>query len=325
MLDPATQPIIYSPDDCALLEKLADISGPVIGGTSWREHGERLAETEIIFSGWGAPLMDEAFLAAMPKLKAVFYGAGSVRSFVTNAFWERNIVITSAVAANAVPVAEYTLATTLLSLKQFWQRSADARLGAGWGDHTRPIPGSYRATVGLVSFGMIARNVAELLKRFDMHVLVYCPYLTESGAADAGVEKVTLAELFRRSDVVSVHAPVLPETLGLVNGPLVSAMKPGATLINTARGRILAQSEIIEVLRTRPDLQAVLDVTDPEPPTADDPLFTLPNVTVTSHIAGSHGRDCHRLGSYMVDEFKRYQLGRPLRWQLTREKVATMA
>ncbi|MEY4488308.1 MAG: hypothetical protein RIQ79_816 [Verrucomicrobiota bacterium] len=307
------------------IKKIAEISDPVVPFKEWHRHPEVLADTEIIFSGWSAPLMDESFLRCAPKLKAVFYGAGSVRYFVTEALWNRGILVSSASSANAIPVAEYTVGVTLLSLRDFWHRSALAKRGTGWGDHTRPIQGSFRATVGLLSFGMIARTAARMLRNFDIRVLVYCPYLNASEAKAAGVEKVGLNELFTRSDVISVHTPVLPETIGLVNARLVSSMKHGATLINTARGVILAQREVEDVLRRRPDLQAVLDVTDPEPPKADDSLLTLPNVTVTSHIAGSHGRDCQRMGHYMVEELKNYLAGRPLRWNVTRDMVARMA
>jgi len=325
LLDPASQALIYGPQEIEELRTLTVLSEVVIPFKEWSRHRDVLAEAEVIFSGWSAPLMDEDFLRAAPRLKAVFYGAGSVRYFVTPAFWDRGILVTSASSANAVPVAEYTVGTVLLSLRHFWSRAADAHAGEGWGDHTRPIPGSFRATVGLLSYGAIARTVARFLRHFDLRVVVHCPYLSAAEAAADGVERVGLDELFQRSDVVSVHTPVLPETIGLVNARLVSSMKPGATLINTARGVIIAQREVEEVLRRRPDLHAVLDVTDPEPPKADDPLLALRNVTVTSHIAGSHGRDCQRMGHYMVEELKNYLAGRPLRWQVNREHLERMA
>ncbi len=324
-MDPPSQRLIYGEEEMAELGRLTDLSETVVSFKEWTRHPETLAEAELIFSGWSAPLMDEAFLRAAPRLRAVFYGAGSVRYFLTPAFWARDIVITSAASANAIPVAEYTVGTVLLSLRHFWTKAREARRGHGWGDHTRPVPGSFRATVGLLSFGAIGRSVARLLRHFDLRVLVHCPFLEAADATTAGVERVGLDELFARSDVVSVHTPVLPETVGLVTGRLVSSMKPGATLINTARGVILAQREVEAVLRRRTDLHAVLDVTDPEPPSADDPLLSLPNVTVTSHIAGSHGRDCQRMGHYMVEELKNYLAGRPLRWRVTREQLEHMA
>lgn len=325
LLDPGSRDLIYGPQEIAEIGRLTDLSDEVIPFRDWTGHADVLADVEFIFSGWSAPLMDKRFLDAAPRLRAVFYGAGSVRYFVTPELWDRGIVITSASSANALPVAEYTVGAVLLSLKHFWAKAADAKRGIGWGDHTRPIPGSFRASVGLLSFGAIGRAVARILHGFDVKVLVHCPYLSAQEAAVLDVERVELEELFQRSDVVSVHTPVLPETLGLVNGRLVAMMKPGATLINTARGVILAQREVEAVLRRRPDLHAVLDVTDPEPPAVDDPLLALSNVTVTSHIAGSHGRDCQRMGHYMVEELKNYLADRPLRWRVTPEHLERMA
>src|SRR5439155_15284758 len=112
-------------------------------------------------------------------------------------------------------------------------------------------------------------------------------------------------------------APVVPETVGMITGALVDSMWPGATLINTARGVIVREAEMVEVLSRRPDLQAVLDVSDPvEPPAADSPLYALENVVLTPHIAGSAGPECRRMGRYMVEELRRYLAGEPLKWQV---------
>jgi len=324
-IDPAAIDLVYGREDREALGELAEIGDLILTDENWRDHAGVLREVEFIFSGWKAPRMDAAFVAAAPRLRAVFYGAGSIRYCVSDAFWDRGIVITSALAANAVPVAEYTVAVCILALKQFWRRAAQARLGEGWGDHTRPIPGAFRATIGLLSLGMIARKVVEMLAAYDVRVVVYCPFLEEEEAALLNVERVSLEDLFRVSDVVSVHTPLLPETTGLVNGRLVGLMRPDATLVNTARGPVFDQPSVISALRARPDLTAVLDVTDPEPPKADDPLFTLPNVIVTPHIAGSHGRECQRLGSYMVEEFRRYISGHALQWEVTRDMLGKMA
>jgi phosphoglycerate dehydrogenase-like enzyme len=324
-LDPDAINIVYGPEDRRAMDELVDIPDLVLTPDNWRLYAGQLAEADFIFSGWKAPRFDAEFLASAPRLRAVFYAAGSIRYCVSDAFWARDIVITSAYEANAVPVAEYTVAVAILALKQFWRRAELARRGEGWGDHTRPITGAFRATIGLVSFGMIARKVAEQLVSHGARILVYCPYLSESEAAFLGVRRACIEEVFRESDVVSVHTPLLPETIGLVKGGMVSLMKRDATLINTARGSVFDQPSVIAALRSRPDLTAVLDVTDPEPPQADDPLFTLPNVIVTPHIAGSHGRECQRMASYMVEELRRYLAGQPLRWRVTREMIQTMA
>ena len=325
-MDPDALHTVYSEQDRRrIAERVAICDDLVLTPDNWRSHRNLLLDTEFVFAGWKAPSFDADFLAAAPKLRAIFYAAGSVRYCTPEAFWRKDIPISSAYAANAIPVAEYTAAVTILSLKQFWRRADHARRGEGWGDHTRPIRGSFRATLGFVSFGMIARSVVEKLANYDIRMIVYCPYLTQTEANTLGVKIVSIEELFRESDVVSIHTPVLPQTIGLIKGDLVLSMKPDATLINTARGVILNQKSVVEALRKRPDLTAVLDVTDPEPPAASDPLFQLPNVIVTPHIAGSLGMECQRMGNYMTEELKRFLAGEPLRWRITREMSLGMA
>jgi phosphoglycerate dehydrogenase-like enzyme len=325
-MDPEAIDLVYAQDDRRRISASVDLrEGLVLTPDNWREHRAELAEAEFLFSGWKAPVFDAEFLAAAPRLRAIFYAAGSIRYCTTEEFWISGIPIASAYAANAVPVAEYTVAVSILAMKQFWRRAELARRGEGWGDHTRPIPGSFRAVVGLVSFGMIARKVAEMLAAYDVRVLVYCPYLGETDATLRGVKRVSLEELFRECDVVSVHTPILPETIGLITGDLVRTMRPDATLLNTARGVILDQPSVVAALRARPDVTAILDVTSPEPPSADDPIFSLPNTIVTPHIAGSHGRECERLGSYMAEELERFLNGETLRWRVTREMSERMA
>jgi phosphoglycerate dehydrogenase-like enzyme len=325
ILDPGSVDLIYGPEERRDLAARLDFYAPAQSRDSVFQNPSLLRDAEIIFSGWGSPLMDEAFLNAAPNLRAVFYGSGSIRAFVTPAFWQRGITVTSAYAANAQPVAEYTLGVILLSLKHFWKFAAATRANAGWGDHTRHVPGNFRSTVGLISGGMIARRTLELLRAFDLRRVLYCPFMTAGEAQELGVELCSLSEVFRRADVVSLHTPNLPETRGLITGEHFAAMKPGATFINSARGAVVRESEMIAVLQDRPDLQAVLDVCDPEPPAADSPLVTLANVVLTPHIAGSLGPECRRLGRYMVEELDRYLAGTPLKWQITEAQAARLA
>ena len=224
-----------------------------------------------------------------------------------------------------MPVAEYTFSTILLSLKRFWSLANAVKRGEGWGDHTRQVPGAFRTTVGLISFGMIARRVQESLSRCDLRVLVYCPFLSEAEAAALGVELRSLDEVFQESDVVSLHTPNLPETRGLITGEHFESMKEGATFINTARGAIVRESEMVEVLRKRQDLTAILDVCEEEPYPATGPLACLSNVVLTPHIAGSLGPECQRLGYFVLKEFKRYLAGEPLEGELTREAAIKLA
>ena len=325
LLEAQSFPLIYGPSEQADIARHVEIIAPPQTRESIRLDPSPLAETEVIFSGWGAPRMDAALLAAAPRLRAVFYGAGTTGYFTTDAFWERDIVLTSAYAANAVPVAEYTLGVILLSLRHFWSYSRHAKAGGPWGDQTRHMPGGFQTTVALIGCGMIARRVIALLQPFDVHCVVYDPFLDDFEAAKLGVARCSLEDAFRQADIVSLHAPSRPETNGMITGEHFALMKPGATFINTARGAIVHENEMAQSLLARPDLTAVLDVCQIEPPPAASLLLALPNVVLTPHIAGSHASEIRRLGRYMVDELERYLSKEPLRWQITRELASRLA
>lgn len=283
-----------------------------------------LARADVIFSGWGAPKMNAAFLSLAPELKAVFYGAGSIRYFTSDEFWARDIAVTSAYAMNAVPVAEYTLATILLSLKNYWFHISEIKRTQKLTPRVR-CAGAYGSKVGLISLGMIGRLVRERLRAFDVEVLAYDPYIDPAEAARMDVELVPLDEIFSQCDVISLHTPLLKETEGMIQGRHFERMKSRACFINTARGAIVRESEMIDVLQRRADLTALLDVTWPDPPAENSPLWTLPNVMLTPHIAGSRDRECRRMGRLMIDEFDRWNRGEPLQWAISEEKSLVLA
>ena len=247
ILDPNSFGLIYGPDEQRDIAAQVQIMAPPLSAGEALGRPQLLAEADVIFSGWKGPMLDEAFFAAAPKLKAIFYGAGSMGYILTPAVWERGIVVTSALEANAVPVAEYALATILFSLKHGWKLAKltkASRCHPGR-DH---VPGCYGSTVGLVSLGAIGRKLLELLRPFDLNVLVYDPFLAEHDAAALNVELVSLEAIFQRCDVVSLHTPVFPETFGMITGNHIASMKPGATFINTAHGELVREKEMIEVL-----------------------------------------------------------------------------
>ncbi len=282
-----------------------------------------LQGVQIVMSGWGCPCMDADFLAAAPDLEAVFYGAGSIRGLVSEAFWERDIVITSAYAANGVPVAEYALAQILSGLKCVWPTVRNLRATRCW--QRGPMIGAYGTTVGLISLGMVARHLCRLLRAFDLKVLAYDPFVSADDAAALGVTLTGLDDIFAQSDAVSLHTPNLPETAGMITGRHLRMLRPNATFINTARGAVVRETEMIEVLGERPDVTAVLDVTNPEPPPPESPLWTLPNVVLTPHIAGSMAQECRRMGRSAVTEMEAYLDGRPMQWRISRAQAATLA
>ncbi|HBF35442.1 TPA: glycerate dehydrogenase [Candidatus Sumerlaeota bacterium] len=322
ILNPGDFEKIYGPDERRDIANLVDIVAPVQSRENISENWGLLKDVEVIFSGWGGPRLDEKFLDAAPNLKVVFYGAGSASVIVTEASWNRGVQVTTSYAANAIPVAEYTLAMIIFGLKHGFLSSQKLRHEKTY-TQPRYVPGCYKSTVGLISIGMIAKVLIELLRPFDFNIIAYDPFMPQGAASEFGIELVSLEEIFRRSDVVSLHTPWLKETENMITGAHFSSMKEGATFINTARGAVVNQPEMLEVVAKRPDLQFFLDVVHPEPPENNHPLYLLPNILFTPHIAGSLCNECHRMGRYMVDELQLFLAGKPLKWLVTRELAAT--
>lgn len=315
---------VYPPEVLAGIDRLVDRGSLSLTRHQLDGHPDALRRAEILLTGWGAPVLDAAFLARAPALRAVLVAAGSVRHLTTPAFWARGIPIVSAAAANAVPVAEFALAQILLGLKQTHRISREVARNRGFPHHPE-VPGAYRSRVGLLGLGHIGRLVAAHLGRFDVEVLATDPLASADTAREAGVRLVGVEELFATCHVVSLHAPLLPETRGIVGARLLSSLLPGATLVNTARGALVDEAALADVLRARPDVTAVLDVTHPEPPAPDSPLYDLPNTVLTPHLAGALGAERHRLGHLVLDELDRLLRGEPLRHAVDPERAATLA
>ncbi|MDD9955207.1 MAG: hydroxyacid dehydrogenase [Anaerolineaceae bacterium] len=316
---------IYGPRERADIAGLVDVYAELQTPESIAAAPEVLAPAEVMLSGWGAPRLDSAFLEAAPNLKLVLYGAGSLRRVVTEAFWASGIPISSAAAANADFTGDFACAQILMGLKGAWRYALRLREQGVWS--REPVAaGLYGSVVGLVSLGLVAQRVARLLQRHDLKVIAWDPWVDRAVAERMGVTLMeSLDEVFREADVVSLHTPLLDETRGLIGGAQLRAMKPAAVFINTARGALVREAELVQVLRERPDLYALLDVTSPEPPPPESPLRALPNVVLTPHIAGAQGRECRRLGRSMVDELRRFLRGEPLQHVLTRAGYARMA
>jgi phosphoglycerate dehydrogenase-like enzyme len=324
ILDLGVSDNIYGPEQQAAMAEMVDLVAPPMSRQEVEKNLDVVREVDFIFSGWGAPTMSADFLAAAPKLQAVFYASGTVKGFVTDEFWERGIRLSGANSVFVLPVAEFTISQILFCLKHGWRYALETRRRRTYAGHWE-VPGAYGTTVGLISLGAIARRVVELLRPYDLNVMAFDPFFPAEEAEKLGVKLVSLEEVFAKSDVVSLHAPLLPETKKMISARHFAAMKQGASFINTARAGVVDEAGLLEVFKQRTDLFAVLDVMYPEPPATDHPFFDLPNVIITPHIAGCMSLECRRGGQFVVDEVGRYLRGEPLRGEITRERLAFIA
>jgi len=306
-------------------EQLAALYG--CDGTIYtKEDLPKLGEVEYIFSTWGMPaLTAEEIRQYLPNLKCIFYGAGSVKAFA-KPFLDCGVKIFSAWQANAIPVAESCIAQIILANKGFYYLSRAAK--KDWRNAKSLLgnfPGNYEAKVGLIGLGAIGMLVLEELKKHDVELYVFSSKVTKENESQWGVKAATLEEIFTECNVISNHLANVPATVGIINEDLINRMKPYSTFINTGRGAQVDESALIAKLKTDNTVTAVLDVTHPEPPVEGSEFYTLDNVVLTPHSAGSSGLEVRRMAQYMIDESKRFFAGETCLYEVTEDMLDRMA
>ncbi len=324
LMNPARFADVFGADEQIELARQLHIFGDVTNSVQHQIQNAYAKQIEVVLGSWGMPVMDAAFFETFPNIRIVLYAAGAVNRFMTEEVWSRDVIVCTANIANGLSVAEYTVAQLFMCLKRVHQYAAQVKAQRQFAQ-TIPVAGSFGSILGLVSLGAIGRMVVERLRASDLEIIAYDPFVSKDDADQLGVRMCSLDELFSISDVVSCHTPWLPETVGMLTGRHFSLMKPNASFINTARGAVVRELELITVLSQRPDLVAILDVTWPEPPANDSLLYTLPNVILTPHIAGSMGAECRRMSRIMIEELNRYLSGQPLKHRVTRAYARALA
>ena len=322
--DPAQIRRVYGEAGLARLAGFTDLRPEILGARD----AERLAGVRWVFSTWGMPALDAETLAGLPELEAVFYAAGTVKGFAAPML-ERGVRVVSAWRANGRPVAEFSLAQILLAAKRWHANSEACRrpfTKEARGTEALPIgPGVWETPVALLGFGAVGRATAELLRPFSFDVRVVDPFVDDAALDAFGARRVGLEEAFGSCEVVSNHLPDLPSLRHALGRELFASMPHGATFLNTGRGAQVDEAALAGVLAERPDLTAVLDVTLPEPPEPGSPLYALPNAVLSSHIAGSVGREVSRLAACVMDEAEALLAGEPLRHEVDAAMLASMA
>lgn len=306
-------------------EAVAEVAGFVTEFES-PEARAILADIEVLVTGWGAPRLGSALLDAAPRLDTVLHAAGTVKPYLTPELLERGVRVSSAAAANAVPVAEYAVSMIVLAGKRvlpiarrYRELQDDFNVEASF-----PGMGNYGQRIGIVGASKIGRLVIEMLAAYTFEVVVYDPFLTDAEAVELGVVSVPLEELMRTSDVVSVHAPSLPSTRNLIDASGIDLMPNGSTLVNTARGEIIDQDALTRRV-VAGELFAILDVTVPWILESGHPLYESENALLTPHIAGSLGAELGRLAGAMLEDLRRIVRGEPLLHEIEPELLAITA
>ena len=317
---------VFSDDVMGNLKQRGDISPELISKDNIETQNAFLAECEVAFSTWGMPnFTEDEIKKYMPKLKFLFYAAGSVQSFA-RPFLNCGVRVFSAFAANAVPVAEYTVSQIILAAKGFYQGSKRYRLAFSSAvAHTKNCKGNFKIKVGLVGLGCIGSMVAERLKGYDIDVYAFDLFCSEEKAKELGVKLTDIETLFSQCLIISNHLANKKELKNIFNDKHFSLMQKYSTFINTGRGDQVDEWALAKNLILHPSRTAVLDVLKKENIPYINPLFWCPNTIITPHIAGSMGNETHRMAYYMLEQFDNCVSGNETQYEITSEMLSTMA
>jgi phosphoglycerate dehydrogenase-like enzyme len=330
---PSDEPsiLVAIPRDSNALDILdADLRDRIdaLGPTEWYHPAEpsaaelrdRLAGVEACITGWGTPTLDAEVLSAASNLQFVGHVGGSVSLVASDELYDRGCAVVSANDTLARSVAEGTLASVLAHLRDVPAFHHEIQSG-DWADHEIDrLDTLYGADVGLVGLGTIGRHLCQLLDPFEVTIRVYDPYV-DAADLPAGAAAGSLDSVLEESSVVSIHASLTDETVGLLDGERLDRLPDGALLVNTARGPIVDEDALLDRLRDG-ELEAALDVYWEEPLPEAHPLRSLDNVLLQPHTAGwAHGSG---IAETVVEELERFVADEPLRHEIPHSQYELM-
>lgn len=323
--EPMRQEILSAEAEALLADHATVVSTP--GGKPTVDQLPQLVEKAVaVITGWGTPSLTDEVLSVAPNLQLVAHTAGSIHKLVPAGAVRGGLRVSHAAAIIADSVAEIVIGQSLRRLRHLDAMDQRMKSGGIWLEVRDALPGRLlgEQTVGIVGTGHVGRTVIRRFQAFGARILAADPFLTEVGAKELGVTKTEVDELFARSDIVSLHAPALPETEGMVGTAQLHALRDGGLLINMSRGALVKEDELIAELKTG-RIFAILDVFATEPLPADSQLRSLSNVFLSPHAAG-HTMDTHkRQGLTMVEEVIRFLNGEELRYVISASALSTMA
>jgi phosphoglycerate dehydrogenase-like enzyme len=302
-------------------ERMLDLFDVKINGTNTNYTTEWVAKEiagfDGLVTGWGTPELTEEVFENADKLKIISHSAGSVKGFLEGVVEKylipRNICVFSANDAIALNVAEMTIGMMIIVPRRIMDHALVIRNTNAWHSSDVPSSGQYLSgsTIGIVSASKVGKHVIERLKPFDVEILVYDPYLSDYEAGRLGIKKVELDDLFARADIVSIHAPSIPQTNNMIGEKQLKALRNGATLINTSRGSVIDHNALLAEAQTG-RIFVALDVTAPEPLPPDSPFRKLTNVIITPHVSGSGAYGYYTIGSTALKALEDFFAKKPV-------------
>jgi len=317
---------MFHPADLERIQRLCHVLPIPVPAAANRDFLLRhIGQANIVVTSWGTAALDSDVIAEAAQLELLTHAGGTVKPVVSEALWARDIRVTSAAAALAFGVSEFCLGLILTATKRAFWGGLATRDGK-WSESITAFHGPqeiYQQNIGVIGASHVGKRLIGLLQNFDCNVFLYDPYCSHQQARALGAQKLEmLEELFAKCMIVSLNAPSTNQTRHMIRGEHFRLLQPGALFINTARGAIVAEAEMVEELKTG-RFVACLDVTGAaEPPPAGDPLRHLPNVWLTPHEAGAVAQNLQRIGTFVANEIEAFVADRPLHYEVKEQQLA---
>ena len=280
------------------------------------------ADADVIVCTWGTIMFSKEVVDRLPNLKMIAYGGGSLAGKVDDYVFERGIKVLTGNYIFAKSVAEGCLAYTMCALRELERYMRQVREG-GWNENWTNR-GLFGKKIGLVGFGEIARNYVQMLKPFDMEILINSGHMTDEQAASYGARKASREEIFETCDIVSLHMALNDKTRRSITRELMEKLQPHALLVNTARGETVDEAAMEELL-AQGRFSAAIDVFSEEPLPADSRLRKLPNAMLIPHLGGPTIDMREYIICSFAKDIKAFAEGRPMNNEIGAEAVARMS
>jgi phosphoglycerate dehydrogenase-like enzyme len=289
------------------------------------EYKKALMDADLILGGWGTLPLTADLLEGNKRCRMLAYTGGSVADATCPELWEMGFKVSCGNELFAESVAEAVIGYMILALRSIYDDISCVRAG-GWHDEGIKITrGLFDREIGIVGCGAVARYLMSLLRFFRCSFKVAADYSVDSEFLKSmNARQVSIEEVFSTCEIVSLHLAQTPETRGIIGRELFESMPKNAVFINTARGSIIRENEMAEVLDKRRDIQAVLDVFEREPLDADSPLRSLPNVYSVPHRGGPTVDRRSYITKAMIDELIRFVNGEPLKYEISKAAASRM-
>ena len=321
--------IVYNDKKINELKQHFEITNKIYKKEDIVSPAQDFSDVEMVFACWGMEdYTVEEIKSNLPNLKALFYVGGSVKYFA-KPFLEAGARVSGAWQGNAVAVAEYVVSQMVLGIKGvFLSRVTSAKEWQPKKELVIPVKGFYGIKIGILGSGAIGRKIIEMLSNFKdnkLEIYLYSPSLTEEKAKQLNVRKSTPEEIFSECDIISNHIANNPQTLGFYDKKLFDLMGEQVVFINSGRGQQVIERDLAEAMKKRPQACALLDVTYPEPPQEDCPLFEADNIFINPHIAGSQNNELERMVDYVKEDAIALKEGRDMQYEITLEAFSHLA